>query len=165
MTPVPWSTYDKPASKPTFLDLLQSRLAAVDISKPGTISDTIPSDGVVLGVMSDQAKRLIVLRDVVADKGNDLAADLDSQSDEPTQTQIGELDRLVRENIVLNDLLWYTVREELNIFHLNHVGVSTGWLVYYVPDKAERPNPLFTIPRGEHQPSILDILPLRMPWP
>lgn len=164
MTPVPWSTYDKPASKPTFLDLLPSRLAAVDISKPGIIPDTIPSDGVVLGVMSDQAKRLIVLRNELADKGNDLAADIVSQSDDPTSKQMGELYRLEGEFKLVDKLLWHTIRAELNVFHLDHIGLSTGWLVYYVPDKAERPNPLFTIPRGEHQPSILDLLPLRMPW-
>lgn len=162
MTPVPWSTYNKPASKPTFLDLLLSRLAAVDISKPGIIPDTIPSEGVVLGVMSDQAKRLIVLRNELANKGNDLAADIVSQCDAPTSEQKGELSRLEGEFKLVDKLLWHTVRAELNVFHLDHIGLSTGWLVYYIPDNAKSPDP---IPRGEHQPSILDILPLRMPWP
>jgi hypothetical protein len=84
----------------------------------------------VIGVMSDEAKRLQTLRVKVAEEGNAL---IDSYRDrEPNAEEKYKYLFLKGKHELLDELLWFSIKLQVQKFDLN-IGIRSDWQIVELP--------------------------------
>jgi hypothetical protein len=84
----------------------------------------------VIGVMSDEAKRLQTLRAKVAEEGNAL---VDSYRDrEPNDEEREKYLILRSKHKLLDELLWFSIKLQVQKFDL-HIGIRSDWQIVELP--------------------------------
>ncbi len=115
------------------LEKLQHMINEIEIFDSLGPDDEVMQDDEIIGKMTDEIKRIYILRSQVDQSIRDKMADLirsnDSLFDNPEVTQ--ELGKAHRFNSLLDELLWFAIRTEFDLWgsESGGVGLRAGWKV------------------------------------